>query len=148
MLHSFESFCASMVYKEQDMLRVVRCRARKKWVAASPEEQVRQYCLYVLNQQNYPLTSMAVEKSFTYLTRKKRADILVYDLKGEPFLLVECKRHDVLLQESDLMQLFSYNAYWHLPYIAIYNGHKCYTLVLRKKKQVIESMFPVFPRSV
>ena len=146
MLESFEEFSNSLVYKEQKKLRVVHCQVRKKWVIASPEEQVRQYCLYVLCQRGYPLASMSVEKSFTYLSRKKRTDILVYDLKGTPFLLVECKKYAFSIQEAHLAQLFAYNAYWRVPYLSIFNGYSCYTLALHEKEQRIQSLFPAFPR--
>ena len=121
---------------------------RRRWVAATPEEQVRQYSLYVLRQMGYSPAHIAVERAFYYLSRRKRLDVLVCDVKMRPFLLLECKRSDAPLSDADLTQLLSYNAYWKAPAMAIFNGVDCYCL---QRAEVGDNLiqrrsFPPFPR--
>ena len=53
---------------------------RKKWVALSPEEWVRQnFIQSLIHVFNYPSTLIAVEKEIILGEMKKRFDILVYD---------------------------------------------------------------------
>ena len=65
---------------------------RKKWIISTPEEIVRQNCWKFLHhEKNYPISLMAIEKQFEVNNQKKRFDIVVFDKKGNPNLLVECK---------------------------------------------------------
>ena len=91
---------------------------------------------------------LAVERAFTYLDKVKRLDILAYDTDMVPFLLVECKRSDVSLDEGDLQQLLCYNAHWRVPYMALFNGHSCYCLYRSESARMplqTRATFPAYP---
>lgn len=95
---------------------------RQKWVVMTPEEGVRQSCLRQLEVLGYPKSLMAVEKSLKELMGvarppKRRADILCFDPRGRPLLLVECKA--VPLTEAMQRQLMGYNFYIEAPFIAL-----------------------------
>ena len=99
---------------------------RKKWVARTPEEWVRQQFLQLLMEQHqYPPSLIAVEKSIKLGSLTKRFDILVYDKIHKPWMMVECKSSDVTLNESVLDQLLRYNISLPVPYLLITNGPYC-----------------------
>jgi hypothetical protein len=100
---------------------------RRQWVSLSPEEWVRQNFLQFLVQvQKYPSPYIAVEKKLQLGDVKKRFDILVYNKAVLPWLMVECKSTDVLLDKKVLNQILNYNMAIPVPFLFITNGHYCY----------------------
>lgn len=101
---------------------------RKKFVALSPEEWVRQHFLhYLIEHLNYPKTLFKVEAGLTYNRLQKRSDILVYDRDMSPLLLVECKSYSYKLNQDTLNQIGVYNKTIGAKYLVITNGinHFC-----------------------
>jgi hypothetical protein len=99
---------------------------RKKWVALTPEEWVRQNFLqYLLQVKNYPTALIAVEKEIALGEIKKRFDIVVFDATAKPFMLVECKAMQVPLSADVLEQALRYTITVPVPYIVITNGTHC-----------------------
>jgi type I site-specific restriction endonuclease len=101
---------------------------RNKEVAATPEEQVRQaIILYLHNSRNIPKGLMSVEKSILQQGEQKRADLVVYDRKGAPWMVVECKAPTVSISQSTLEQVANYNRKFRAPYVLVTNGieHFC-----------------------
>ena len=142
----YEDFLMRCPWRLGDQSEYLYCQCRKRWVLVTPEEQVRQYALYVLESLEHPLSRMAVERSFEYMGRTKRIDILVYDQQMRPFLLVECKRADEQMKEEHLQQLLRYNVYWQAPYVALFNGHRCYSLARNSSEKLVSSgHFPSVP---
>ena len=71
-------------------------KVRKKYLKLTPEEWVRQNFIKYLNKEKkYPIGLMGVEKLVQYNNLKTRADIVLYNTKGEAELIVECKSPDV-----------------------------------------------------
>lgn len=105
---------------------------RKKEVALTPEEEVRQWCIGVLNGSlGVPLHMMMSEASFKLGEKKFRADILVYDRNLRPIVVVECKRPEVELSNDVLDQAIRYNMVLDVRYILITNGKRTIALVRR-----------------
>lgn len=100
---------------------------RKKMVVLTPEEWVRQHVLrYLIEIRKYPRTMIKVESGLRYNTMLKRTDILVYDQKGNPFLVIECKSPDSKLDDKVLHQVAAYSRSLAVRYIGISNGLKHY----------------------
>ena len=107
---------------------------RKKEVALTPEERVRQWCIGVLAQQlEIPLHMMMSEAGFKLGGKQFRADILIYDRKAQPLAVVECKRPEVDLTREVLDQAIRYNMVLNVPYIFITNGTR--TIICRRREQ-------------
>lgn len=105
---------------------------RKKEVALTPEERVRQWCINVLTQQMLvPMHMMMSEAGFKLGDKQYRADILVYDRKAQPLMVVECKRPEVELTQEVLDQAIRYNMVLNVRYMIITNGTK--TFICRKQ---------------
>ena len=100
---------------------------RKKEVALTPEERVRQWCIGVLNNSlNVPLHMMMSEVGFKLGGKQFRADILIYDRSAKPLAVVECKRPEVELTKEVLDQAIRYNMVLNVKYMIITNGTKTY----------------------
>jgi hypothetical protein len=104
----------------------ISCIVRKKLVACTPEELVRQAMLSHLSTNlHYPLSLITVEKQLQEWAGQavpdRRLDILCFgkDEKNtlRPLLLIECKRHKP--NKAHLLQLLGYNFYIQAPYIAV-----------------------------
>ena len=79
----------------QDMndRKVIWDPLRKKEVALTPEEKVRQWCIGVLSRQcKVPLHMMMSETGFKLGGKQFRADLVVYDRQARPVAVIECKR--------------------------------------------------------
>ena len=75
-----------------DVRKTIWDPLRKKEVALTPEERVRQWCIGVLaGQIQVPMHLMMSEAGFKLGGKQFRADIIVYDRNVQPLMVVECK---------------------------------------------------------
>ncbi len=96
---------------------------RKKPILLTPEEVVRQLTIqYLLVEKGYPLARFSVEKQIKLNETIKRYDIVIYDKSGNPFVLVECKRPKITLDQHTCDQIARYNLVLKVPYLMITNG--------------------------
>jgi hypothetical protein len=103
---------------------------RKKWLVLTPEEWVRQHLIHFLIQfKHFPSSLMQLEKQIKLNDTKKRFDLLVYNNRLQPLLLVECKAPNVALSQLVLDQILRYNLEIAAQIILITNGlqHVVYT---------------------
>jgi hypothetical protein len=100
---------------------------RRKWVAFTPEEHVRQYIIhYLTHTLHYPIGMIAVEKAVETGSTRKRFDIVVYNRSHMPWMLIECKRPDVAIDKDVLWQLLNYHNHLQCHYWLLTNGHTTY----------------------
>ncbi|MFY7731889.1 MAG: type I restriction enzyme HsdR N-terminal domain-containing protein [Bacteroidia bacterium] len=96
---------------------------RRKLVSLTPEEWVRQHIInFLVNYKNFNKTLIAVERKLSYLNSFKRFDILVFNNKAEPEILIECKAPTVNLTSETALQLALYNQQYKAKIIIISNG--------------------------
>ena len=96
---------------------------RKKFVALTQEEWVRQHFIhYLTDHRNVPRSLIAVEALLHYHRLKKRSDIVVYGKDGLPCLIVECKAPEVAVTQAVFDQVAMYNMSLKVPYLAVTNG--------------------------
>lgn len=104
---------------------------RRKWLVLQPEELVRQLMvLYLVDELQYSKNRINVETGLLVKLRfdklQKRSDILVYDDQMQPFLLVECKSHNVEINQEVFKQAAIYNLRLKVPYLLVTNGRVSY----------------------
>jgi hypothetical protein len=100
---------------------------RRRFVKLTPEEWVRQnFIQYLIHEGKYPRGLMGIEILYKTNKLKKRTDILVHDRNGKPVMIVECKAHDVPLEEKVFEQIVTYNRKYKVPYLVVTNGMKHY----------------------
>jgi hypothetical protein len=96
---------------------------RKKYVSLTPEEWVRQHIIhFLIEEKNYPISLMAVEKKLTINTLTKRTDILVFNTNGSPHIIVECKAPTAKITQDAFDQIARYNLKLEANYLIVSNG--------------------------
>ncbi|MBR1538979.1 MAG: type I restriction enzyme HsdR N-terminal domain-containing protein [Bacteroidales bacterium] len=102
---------------------------RRKWVARTPEEEVRQAVIaWLRDKMGFPPVRMASEYGFLYNRRHYRADILVFDRQLQPHLLVECKAPGVKLDAAVVEQVVRYTRVLAVKYVLVTNGSTTHLL--------------------
>ena len=100
---------------------------RKKYLLLTPEEWVRQNFIHYLNQEKkYPLGLMGVEQMVKYNSLKTRADIVLYNIDGNPNIIVECKAPEVKITQDTFYQIAKYNSQLKVQHLIVTNGMKHY----------------------
>ena len=77
---------------EKDGKRLVFDVIRRKYVALTPEEQVRQYFVnYLISEKGFPKEMIANEVSIKLHNTFKRCDTVIYNADLTPLMIVEYK---------------------------------------------------------
>jgi len=98
-------------------------RIRKKYVAFTPEEMVRQLFIeFLIRERKIPEKYIAVEKQIHILDKNYRFDILVFNKKGQAVMIVECKSHKINISDKTALQISKYNYLITAPYLCLTNG--------------------------
>lgn len=96
---------------------------RKKYLIVQPEEMVRQLLItHFIKNNIYPKSRIAVEKNVKIDGKIKRFDLLIFDISGNPFLLVECKSFENIISEKVIEQVAIYNQKLSAPFLCVTNG--------------------------
>lgn len=101
---------------------------RRKFVAYTPEEHVRQHFVaYLADVLHYPRGLMANEVSLDINGLSRRCDTLVSDREGKPFMVVEYKAPSVTITQEVFDQIARYNMVIGARYVVVSNGlrHFC-----------------------
>ena len=115
-------------FKQEGIRTQIFDSIRKKYVALTPEEWVRQNFLqYLITEKKFPASLIAVEAGLKYNQLQKRTDVLVYDKQGSPHLMVECKAPEVKITQDTFDQIARYNMAFKVKYLVVTNGlnHFC-----------------------
>lgn len=101
---------------------------RKKYIALTPEEWVRQHVVhFLIHEKKYAQGLMQVETTVKYNRMNIRCDVLVYTNELKPFLIVECKAPSVEITQATFDQIARYNMPLKVNYLMVTNGltHYC-----------------------
>lgn len=104
-------------------LRQIYDCIRRRYVALTPEEWVRQHFLnFMINNLEYPAALLGVEVMFSMNSLNRRVDIMAYNRLGNPLLAVECKAPGIKITPAVFDQLAEYNMKFRLSYLVVTNG--------------------------
>lgn len=110
--------------RENEGRREVLDPVRRRWVALTPEEEVRQGVIAMLHEHyGYPLEVMQVEGAIEVNGLSRRCDIVVYR-DAAPYMIVECKRPDVAITQKVCDQACRYNTVLRVPLLMLTNGRQ------------------------
>lgn len=101
---------------------------RRKYVALTPEEWVRQHFIhFLINQKNYPATLLANEIKLRVGNKTLRADSVLYDRELRPRMIIEYKAPHIPITQKVFDQISAYNMLLHVDYLVVSNGlqHYC-----------------------
>jgi len=117
----------SFKLKIKDGKKLIFDEIRRKYVALTPEEWVRQnFTQYLIKEKSYPASLIVMERQFDYNRMVKRADIMIHNRSGMPVMLVECKAPGVKISQETFNQIALYNLEFNLPFLVVTNGMKHY----------------------
>lgn len=114
--------------QEKDNKRVIFDVLRRKYVALTPEEWVRQHFIhYLVNHKHYPAGLLANEIELKIGEKRLRCDTVLYDRTLQPRMIIEYKAPTVTLNQKVFDQVFTYNILLRVDYLIISNGmhHIC-----------------------
>ena len=101
---------------------------RRRFVAATPEEWVRQHFVnYLVHHKHYPAGLMANEVELHIGDKRLRCDTLLYNKDMRPQMIIEYKAPSIALSQKVFDQITVYNMLLHVDYLIVSNGvqHIC-----------------------
>lgn len=101
---------------------------RRKFVALTPEEWVRQHFInFLITEKGYPQGLIANEIQINLNNQKKRCDSVIYNSTLKPLVIIEYKSPDVNITQEVFDQIARYNIVLKVEYLIVSNGmnHYC-----------------------
>ncbi len=114
---------------------------RRRYVALTPEEWVRQHFIHwLVEEKGYPKGLLGNEIALQCGSKRLRCDSVLYDRQKRPMMILEYKAPTVALTQQVFDQIASYNHLLHVDYLTVSNGlqhyccrmdyeRQCYTLL-------------------
>ena len=121
---------------ERDGKRMIFDFLRRKYVALTPEEWVRQHFTHFLvSQKGYPKTLLANEAQLQIGDEHLRCDTVLYNKEMQPLMIVEYKAPQIQLQQKTFDQIAAYNLLLHADFLVVSNGleHYCCQMVYEQR---------------
>ena len=113
--------------KKQDDKYLIFDPQRKKFVALTPEEWVRQHFIrFLIEEKKFPAGLLSIEKQVVINGLKKRCDALLYSTDLHPLVLMEFKAPTVEISQDTFDQAAVYNSKLNVRYLIISNGLEHY----------------------
>lgn len=110
-------------FKNKENKLAIFDEIRKKFILVTPEEWVRQNCVhYLMLELKYPKSHINVEKLVKINGINKRYDIVIFNIKGEIEVLVECKATSVAINQATFDQIAQYNLKLKSNFLMVTNG--------------------------
>ena len=101
---------------------------RRKFVALTPEEWVRQHFThFLIEHKGYPKGLLAHEVELRVGDKRVRCDTLLYNKGMQPRMIIEYKSPTIQIQQKTFDQIAVYNLLLHADYLVVSNGlqHYC-----------------------
>ena len=101
---------------------------RRRYVALTPEEWVRQHFVHFMVQHlGYPAALMANEVELRCGAKRLRCDTVLYSPTLQPRMIMEYKSPKVAVTRKVFDQIAAYNLLLHVDYLVVSNGleHYC-----------------------
>lgn len=112
----------------------VLCLSRRRYVALTPEEWVRQHFMsFMVGGLGFPRSLVAVEVPVQIGASRQRADIVAYSRHMEPLVIVECKAPSVPLSQQTLNQACRYLSVLGARFVVLTNGLSHYCVALSEE---------------
>ena len=100
---------------------------RKKYIALTPEEWVRQHFVHFLvEHKGYPAALMANEIQLKVGEKTLRADSVLYSRDLKPIMIIEYRAPHIPITQKVFDQISIYNMLLHVDYLVVSNGLQHY----------------------
>ena len=120
---------------------------RRRYVALTPEEWVRQHFTHFLvEHKSYPQGLLANEVELSVGDKSLRCDSVLYDRELRPRMIVEYKAPHIKLTQKVFQQIATYNLLLHVDYLAVSNGieHHCIKMDYENEKYLFLEDIPEY----
>ena len=109
---------------------------RRRYVALTPEEWVRQHFVhFLIEHKGYPPTLLANEVSLRIGSKQLRADSVLYSSDLQPRMIIEYKAPTVEITRKVFDQIAAYNLLLHADYLIVSNVMQHYCCKIDYKKR-------------
>ena len=122
---------------------------RKKYVALTPEEWVRQHFThYLVEHKGYPKGLLGNEIELQIGDKRLRCDSILYNKVAQPQMIIEYKAPTVPLQQKVFDQISAYNLLLRVDYLVISNGmeHYCCKMDYEHQKYLFLQDIPDYEK--
>ena len=100
---------------------------RRRYVALTPEEWVRQHFVhFLIEHKGYPLSLLANEVQVALNGTRKRCDTVLFGRNLRARMIVEYKAPEVEITQAVFDQVTRYNMVLHVDYLVVSNGLRHY----------------------
>ncbi len=100
---------------------------RRKYVALTPEEWVRQHFVhFLIGHKGYPKGLLANEVELRIGEKRLRCDTLLYNKELQPCMIIEYKAPEIEITQRVFDQISVYNMLLHVDYLIVSNGVRHY----------------------
>ena len=130
---------------EKDGKRTIFDFLRRKYVALTPEEWVRQHFThYLVEHTGYPKGLMGNEVELHIGEKRLRCDTVLYNKEGQPRMIIEYKAPTIQIQQKTFDQISAYNLLLHVDYLIVSNGlqHYCCKMDYENQKYLFLQDIP------
>lgn len=126
---------AIKIRKEDDHEQILDV-LRRKYVALTPEEWVRQHFIhYLIEHKHYPATLLANEVKLKVGDKVLRADSVLYSTTLQPRMIIEYKAPHISITQKTFDQISTYNLLLHADYLMVSNGLQHYVCKMDYARQ-------------
>ena len=109
---------------------------RRKFVALTPEEWVRQHFVnYLVTEKSYPQELLANEVAVKLNGTSKRCDTVAYNRFLAPLMIIEYKAPHIPITQAVFDQIVRYNIALKVEYLIVSNGKMHYCCHVNYKDQ-------------
>ena len=100
---------------------------RRRYVALTPEEWVRQHFVhFLIEHKGYPLSLLANEVQVALNGTRKRCDTVLFGRNLRAQMIMEYKAPEVEITQAVFDQVTRYNMVLHVDYLVVSNGLRHY----------------------
>ena len=120
---------------------------RRRYVALTPEEWVRQHFVhYLIEHKGYPKGLLANEVDLRVGEKHLRCDTVLYDKALHPKIIVEYKAPEIAITQKVFNQITVYNMLLHVDYLIVSNGmqHYCCQMDYEQNRYTFLSDIPSY----
>ncbi len=133
----------------RDEKRVIFDVIRKRYVALTPEEWVRQHFVhFLIDHKQYPSALLANEVLLNLNGTKKRCDTVLYTRDLLAKMIIEYKAPHIEITQSVFDQITRYNMVLKVDYLIVSNGmqHFCCRMDYASGKYIFLEDIPDYPQ--
>ena len=134
---------------ERNGKRMIFDFLRRKYVALTPEEWVRQHFVhYLVEYKGYPKGLLGNEIELKIGAKRLRCDSILYNKVAQPQMIIEYKAPNIPLQKKVFEQISIYNLLLKVDYLIISNGiqHYCCKMDYENQKYLFLEDIPEYEK--